>query len=157
LSAENHFFPLSFFIQLIHFPAVFISPYNLAPPPFGPSPHTRLPNSAPVIVTNFLMSDLAVISSLVQRRATGAGRIIWLFDDDLILAECQLHISIHFTSNTTDWKLPEACLKDRPTESFNVSVCAAFSFSSLYRPQVFPPYCLHAAENKSWDKADKML
>ena len=157
MSAENHFFPPFFLHSTYSFSSRFYLPLQSGAPPFGPSPHTRLPNSAPVIVTNFLMSDLAVISSLVQRRATGAGRIIWLFDDDLILAECQLHISIHFTSNTTDWKLPEACLKDRPTESFNVSVCAAFSFSSLYRPQVFPPYCLHAAENKSWDKADKML
>jgi len=42
------------------------------------------------------MSDLPVISSLVQRRAAGAAQVIWLFDDYLTLAQCQLYIdSLH--------------------------------------------------------------
>jgi len=44
-----------------------------------------------------LISDFPLNSSQVQRRAAGPVQVIWLFDDYLILAQCQLYIdSLHF-------------------------------------------------------------
>jgi len=107
---------------------------------------------------SFLMSALPVISSLVQRPATGAGQVIWLLDDYLILAEYPLYIdSVHFKHDRLKaaWSSFEGPT-DRPTDSFNVSVCCIF-IPFVISVTGFFLHCLHAAENKRWDKANKML